>query len=206
MQFAFGFLGVATIKRITVAVAAGEEAQVRHAVSTAGHDAGYHVSLQFTGVVRIQVGNLMQPALLLAAIVGLALVTTTYAIADQLLMLVATPQGIHGAAKTYLSIRILSQPAVIRPFMLPHSLFFVSPGGGGGPLSAFFIIITRAMSLAGDFVCGGAKRPVGYEGSRESALGCCGHVRSELRWGCTDGGPSSLGSGWGGMGYRGGAI
>jgi hypothetical protein len=31
MQFAFGFLGVATIKRVTAAVAAGEEATVRHA-------------------------------------------------------------------------------------------------------------------------------------------------------------------------------
>jgi len=123
MQFAFGFLGVATIKRITVAVAAGEEAQVRHAVRPQGMTLRrrYHASLRFTRVVRIQVGRLMQPALLLAAIVGLGLVMTTYVFADQLLMLVATPEVIHGAAKTYLSIRILSQPAVIRRLCSPDA-------------------------------------------------------------------------------------
>jgi tellurite resistance protein TehA-like permease len=88
-------------------------------VHSAAYACGGTGHTERTSSRHTQVGQLMQPALLLAAAVGLALVMITLVFADPILTLVATPASIHVAAKTYLCIRILSQPAVRRPPSAP---------------------------------------------------------------------------------------
>jgi Na+-driven multidrug efflux pump len=55
----------------------------------------------------------MQRALLVAVGIGLLLLAFTYIMADPILMAVATPKDTFSAAKTYLLVRVLAQPAGI---------------------------------------------------------------------------------------------